>query len=165
MFDSIFNLLSPPQIGSEITVETQRNSSSSTSTTTTNSSLSDTDDPKLSPFLYDNVHTINLDDSDAQDIALRYVLGRVRDLESLLMKSINSNKLMDLEMTKLFKQNDALAAENLTLHESMATLKNENANLLKDVSVANDLMSLADCFVRMCDPRILLGSSTVVSFY
>ena len=148
MIDSILNMLASPQVGSEITIDTSRNSSSSSATS--KSSSSDVDDPNLSPFLKHNIDAINLDDPGTQGIALRYLLAKMRDMESLVFKSIKSNKDLDDEVTKLYKQNDALSAENLTLQDSITALRNDNANLSNQVLELKEFFnSEREKFVRI----------------
>ena len=148
MIDSILNMLASPQVGSEVSIESSRNSSSFSEAN--NSTISDMDEPNLSPFLKRNIDAINLDDPGTQEVALRYLLGKVRDMESLLFKTIKSNKDLDDEVTKLYKQNDALSAENLTLQESITALKNDNANLSSQVSDLREFLnSEREKFVRI----------------
>ena len=128
MIDSIFTMLSSTQEGNEINSDVSQNSSSSSTTT------SDLDDPNLSPFLKHNIDAINLSDPDTQEVALRYLLTKVRDMENLLVNSFKSSKEVDDEMRKLYLQNDVLSAENLTLQESITALKDENKEFSKQVS-------------------------------
>ena len=132
MIDSILTMLSSPQVGSEITIEESRNSSSSS--VSSNTTISDLEDPNLSPFLKRNIDAINLSDPGTQEVALRYLLTKFRDMESLLVNSIKSNKEMDDDMKKLYQQNDVLSAENLTLQESITILRKDNTKLSKEVS-------------------------------
>ena len=65
-------------------------------------------------------------------------MGRVRDMEKLLIKAIDSNKHLDFEVTKLYEQNDAMSAENLVLQELVSNVRNDNAILSKEVSDLKD---------------------------
>ena len=132
MIDSILTMLSSSQVGSEITIDEPRNSSSSSTSNST--SISDLDDTNLSPFLNRNIDAINLSDPGTQEVALRYILTKLRDMESLLVSSTKSNKDVDDDMTKLYLQNDALSAENLTMQESITALRKDNVKLSKEVS-------------------------------
>ena len=94
--------------------DTRENSMSSSYVS---SSSSDVGEQNLSLFLKHNINSVNLDDPGTQRIALRYLLEKVRDIETLLISSVKENKDLRDEVSVLYSQNDTLAAENVTLKD------------------------------------------------
>ena len=120
-------LLSPSsQIGSEITIDDSRKSSSSTSSPTSSNNTS------ISEF--DDIDLINLSNPCTQEVALRYLLTKFRELEK-------SNKVVDDDLSKLYAQNDSLSAENLTLKESITALRKDNEMISKEVKDLRDFVN------------------------
>ena len=109
--------------------KTTRNNSMSNSS----SFNSDNNEHNVSLFLKHNINSVNLEDSETQKIALRYLLEKVRDIESLLIESVRENKVLKDEISGIYDQNDALAAENLTLKEVVSKQGRENHVLADDI--------------------------------
>ena len=126
--------LSPNTSGSNLSnispfKEKRDNSMSSSSYT----SSSDIGEQNLSLYLKHNIHAVNLDDPGTQKTALRYLLEKVRDMESLLIGSVKENKVLRDEVTTLYQQNDVLAAENVTLKDVINTQGNDNRMLSNEI--------------------------------
>ena len=97
------------------------------------SSSSDVGDHNMSLFLKHNINAVNLDDPGIQRIALQYLLEKVRDIETLLIDSVKENKDLREEVSVLYHQNDALAAENVTLKDVIAKQGNDNQTLTDEI--------------------------------
>ena len=78
-----------------------------------------------------NSSDVNLDNPVIQKIALQYLLEKIRDLESLVIQSTNDNKTLQDEIAALYRQNDALSNENITI-SNMIAARNEEVAVLKE---------------------------------
>ena len=105
----------------------------SMSQSSSSSFSSDNNDHNISLFLKHNINAVNLDDQNTQKIALQYLLEKVRDIETLLIESVKDNKMMKEELSELYRQNDSLAAENLTLRETISNQGNEHRVVSDDL--------------------------------
>ena len=85
-------------------------------------------------------HDLDLDDPFVQKTALRYLIDKVRVIEGLLFDSANENKLLRDEVSALYKQNDALSAENVTMQQEISDQKETN------ILLANEISSLKETF-------------------
>ena len=97
------------------------------------SSSSDVGEQNLSLFLKHNINSVNLDDPGTQRIALRYLLEKVRDIETLLIGSVKENKELREEVSVLYHQNDTLAAENVTLKDVITKQGKDNQTLTDEI--------------------------------
>ena len=77
-----------------------------------------------------NTLNLNLDDPVVQKIAIQYLLGKVRSNETLLLEAVKENKILRDEVAVLYRQNDVLAAENVTHTNVISTQKNDNLDNL-----------------------------------
>ena len=91
----------------------------------------------LSLKLKHGIDEVNLDNPSFQTFAIRYLLEKVRDHEELLIQTVKDNKGLREEISELYKLNDVLAAENVTLQESMRN----NKGLMNEISSLKDTFS------------------------
>ena len=132
-------------------VKESRDNSMSQSTSQ-NSTSSDYGEPNVSLYLKHNIHAVQLGDPATQQIALRYLLEKVRDLETLMIESAKSNQTLQNEVTALYKQNDALAADNVTLQETITELGEKYTDLYdKNNDLYNELIYLKEVCVSERD--------------
>ena len=115
-------------------------------------SSSDYGEPNLSLYLKHNIHAVQLGDPSTQQTALRYLLEKVRDLETLMIESAKTNQTLQNEVTALYKQNDALAADNVILQETVTELgKKYNDIYDKNTDLYNELLNLKEVCVSERD--------------
>ena len=84
---------------------------------------SDGGEQNLSIFFKHNIDAVDLSEPDTQKYALQYLLTKVRDMETLLIKSVKDNETLKDEVSTLYVQNDALAAENISLKDMISAQK------------------------------------------
>lgn len=114
-------------------VKVDRNNSMSESSSSSASAYSDLN---FSLSLKQNMNSINLDHPESQKMAILYLYDKMRELENLLIKSIKENQVLHNNIESLYKQNDALSSENLTLND-LITVQSEKSESL---SVELDLL-------------------------
>ena len=114
-------------------VKVDRNNSMSESSSSSASAYSDLN---FSLSLKQSMNSINLDHPESQKMAILYLYDKMRELENLLIKSIKENQVLHNNIESLYKQNDALSSENLTLNE-LITVQSEKSESL---SVELDLL-------------------------
>ena len=132
-----------PNISSEISsslspVKLKRDNSmtdSSSSSPSSKSIYSDCEHSNMSLQLVNNFAAVNLDDPNVQKTVLRYLLDKVRGIETLLITSIKENKKLHEEVSELYQQNDALSAENVTLKEMVSSQDDRNQALAVDIQL------------------------------
>ena len=138
-------------------VSESRDNSMSFSTSQDSVSSSSHGEPNVSLYLKHNINAVNLDDPQTQGIALRYVLEKARDLETIVISSAKSNQVLQDDVTKLYRQNDALAAENVTMQDTILTmqdtisaLRKENNSLFEEMDGLKEvLLSERDRFTEI----------------
>ena len=81
---------------------------------------------------------IDLDNSLNQKLAIQYLLDKVRDNEKLLVAVAKENRTMSGELSELYTQNDALAAENISLKDTVSLLEQNQ----RKFALVNDLEGL-----------------------
>ena len=99
-----------PNISSEISsslspVKLKRDNSmtdSSSSSPSSKSIYSDCEHSNMSLQLVNNFAAVNLDDPNVQKTVLRYLLDKVRGIETLLITSIKENKKLHEEVSELY---------------------------------------------------------------
>ena len=175
MIDSLLTIFGSPQVGRDVPIDGTRNSSRSRNDSTAlelenissispvshsreNSMSSPTSkdsyisssshsDPNVSLYLKQNIDAVNLENRQTQVIALRYVLEKVRDLETLFINCAKSNQVLQDDVTKLYRQNDTLAAENVTMQDTIfsmqdtiSALRKENASLSEEMDDLKEVL-------------------------
>ena len=86
-------------------------------------------DQNLSVLLKHNIDEVNYDDPIVQKVAIHYLLEKVRDLQTLFIQSGKEKKSLQDEVSALYKQNDVLSAENVTMRELISSLDDRNRSL------------------------------------
>ena len=119
-------------------VKLQRENSMSNSET----SSSDVSDHNLSMYFKHNIDSVNLSDPNTQKLAIHYLLDKVRDMETLLIDSVKKNEHLHDEVSSLYKQNDALAGENVTLKQMISAQEEAKRILAQEI---DDLKYTFDC--------------------
>ena len=114
--------------------ENRENAMSTSSFTSSSYSVGE---ENLSHELKHSIQKVNLDDPAFQSVALRYLLEKVRDHEGLLIDIAKENKGLKDEIGDLYKQNDALAAENANIEDVIASNK-ELQKLNEELKISNE---------------------------
>ena len=84
----------------------------------------------ISLNLKHNTDAIDLENSLNQKIAIQYLLDKVRDNEKLLVAVAKENRTLSGELSDLYSQNDALAAENISLKDTVSLLEQNQSKFV-----------------------------------
>ena len=74
-----------------------------------------------------NIEKVDLSDPPTQEDALRYLLEKVRDMETLLINTVTDNMALKKDLNTLFTKNALLVSENVKLQEIIMFSANEIA--------------------------------------
>ena len=92
----------------------------------------------LSIYFKHNIDAVDLGEPETQKYALQYLLAKVRDMETLLISSVKDNETLKDEVSTLYLQNDALAAENISLKEMLSAHDEAKKILSKEMDDLKD---------------------------
>ena len=124
-------------------VKDSRENAMSSSSSFTSSSYVGSEE-NLSLDMKHNIDSVNLDDSFSQKAAIRYLLEKVRDHETFIINIAKENKGLKDEIAELYKQNDALAAENVVIQDLVAS----NKELKLELQTVKEAFSSEKDFLR-----------------
>ena len=103
----------------------------------------DSTNANMSLYLKHNIDAIDLDNPGNQKIAIQYLLNKVQDNEKLLIAVAKENRKLGKEGTSLYDLNDSLAAENVTLKESISVLEDSQRKFALSMDLENLKVALA----------------------
>ena len=107
------------------------------------SSSSHVSEENVSLNLKHNINNVDLDNPEFQKIAIRYLLEKVRDQENLLIRAVKDNNGLREDISQLYRQNDALAAENVNVQDVISSnyeLKMEVESLKKAFAIEREIL-------------------------
>ena len=107
------------------------------------SSSSHVSEENVSLNLKHNINNVDLDNPEFQKIAIRYLLEKVRDQENLLIRAVKDNNGLREDISQLYRQNDALAAENVNVQDVISSnyeLKMEVESLKKAFATEREIL-------------------------
>ena len=140
-------------------VKTKRDNSMSSSPSL--SSSSECVDQNLSVLLKHNIDEVNYDDPIVQKVAIHYLLEKVRDLETLFIQSGKEKKTLQDEISALYKQNDVLSAENVTMKDLISSHDDRNRALSVELDAAKKEIEVAKSAFNATKIRCQIAMSKI----
>ena len=100
----------------------------------------------LSLYFKQNIDAVDLNEPETQKYALQYLLTKVRDMETLLITSVKDNETLKDGVSALYAQNDALAAENISLKDMLSSHDDAKKILSKEMDDLKDTFHTAKSY-------------------
>ena len=100
----------------------------------------------LSLYFKHNIDAVDLNEPETQKYALQYLLTKVRDMETLLITSVKDNETLKDGVSALYAQNDALAAENISLKDMLSSHDDAKKILSKEMDDLKDTFHTAKSY-------------------